>query len=51
MEQLRYECRIEKKVQKHAIIAEFNLGDSHVCVQCLGCGVIGVMDRSDAVNG
>jgi hypothetical protein len=51
MEQLRYECRVEKKVQKHSVIAEFNLGDNNVCVQCLGCGVIGVMDRSDAIDG
>lgn len=48
MEQLRYECRIEKKVQKHGVLTEFNLGDDHVCVQCLGCGIIGVMSRSDA---
>jgi hypothetical protein len=30
MEQLRYECRVEKKVQKHSVIAEFNLGDNNV---------------------
>lgn len=48
MEQLRYECRIEKKLQKHAVVADFNLGDDHVCVQCLGCGALGVMSRADA---
>ena len=48
MEKLLYECRVEKKVQAHGVLTEFNLGDDHVCVQCLGCGVIGIMSRADA---
>ena len=48
MEKLRYLCRIEKKVQNHAVFEdEVKLGDGKVLVQCLGCGVMGVMDRSD----
>lgn len=50
MEKLSYECRIEKKVQAHAVIPEFNLGDESVVVQCLGCGALGVKFRSDAKN-
>ena len=50
MEKLSFDCRIEKRVREHAILPEFNLGDNKVCAQCLGGGVIGVMDRSDAKN-
>jgi hypothetical protein len=29
---------------------EVKLGDGKVLVQCLGCGVMGVMDRGDSVG-
>jgi hypothetical protein len=49
MEKLRYLCRVEKKVKDHAVFTdEVKLGDDKVLVQCLGCGVMGIMDRSEA---
>lgn len=49
MEMLRFQCRVEKKVTNHGVkMDEVKLGDGMVLVQCLGCGVMGVMARSDA---
>lgn len=49
MEKLRFQCRVEKKVTNHAVFEnEVPLGDEKVLVQCLGCGVMGVMDRSES---
>ena len=44
---LRINCRvcakIEKGMQTHKIVDEFvNLPPNVVCVQCLGCGVMGI---------
>ena len=51
MEKLRYLCRVEKKDQNHGVLMdEVKLGDGKVLVQCLGCGVMGVMDRGDSVG-
>lgn len=49
MEKLRFRCRVENKVTDHAVFKDkVNLGDGKELVQCLGCGVMGVMDRADA---
>ena len=49
MEMLRFQCRVEKKVTNHGVMLDqVKLGDNKVLVQCLGCGVMGVMDRIDA---
>lgn len=49
MEKLRYTCRVEKKVQNHGVVmGEYLLGEDMVLVQCLGCGVMGIMQRSEA---
>jgi hypothetical protein len=49
MEKLRYTCRVEKKVTDHGVVMdEFLLGDNMVCVQCLSCGVMGVMEKSES---
>lgn len=49
MEQKRFQCRVEKKVTNHAVLAdEFPLGDLVVFVQCLSCGVMGVNELADA---
>lgn len=49
MEKLRYTCRVEKKVKDHGVVmGEYLLGDDKVLVQCLSCGVMGIMDRSEA---
>jgi len=46
MEKLRYTCRVEKKIQNHGVVmGEYLLGDDMVLVQCLGCGVMGIMKR------
>lgn len=43
MEQIRFQCRIEKKVTNHASFEqEFPMGDETVMVQCLSCGVMGI---------
>jgi hypothetical protein len=49
MEKLRFQCRVEKKVTNHSVFEdEFPLGDDVVLVQCLSCGVMGIMQRSEA---
>jgi hypothetical protein len=49
MEQKLFRCRVEKKVTKHAVMAnEFPLGELVVFVQCLSCGVMGVNELADA---
>ena len=49
MEKLRYTCRVEKKVKDHGIVMdEYLLGDDMVLVQCLSCGVMGIMAKSEA---
>jgi hypothetical protein len=49
MEMLRFKCRVEKKITNHGVkMDDVQLGDGKVLVQCLGCGVMGVMDRGDA---
>ena len=48
MEKLRFQCRVEKKLHDHAVFMDdVQLGQNMVLVQCLGCGVMGVMDRRD----
>jgi hypothetical protein len=44
MEKLRFKCRICKSTQPHKLIGDFNdrLPVGIVCVECLGCGVIGI---------
>lgn len=49
MEKLRYLCRVEKKVKDHSVVMdEILLGDDTVFVQCLSCGVMGIMRKSEA---
>lgn len=49
MEKQRFLCRVEKRIKDHAVMAdEFPLGDEVVLVQCLSCGVMGVMPLSEA---
>jgi hypothetical protein len=40
----RFKCRICKKATNHTTVDEFNDGlpDGIVCVECLGCGVMGI---------
>jgi hypothetical protein len=44
MQNLRFKCRICKATQPHKLIGDFNdrLPVGIVCVECLGCGVIGI---------
>ena len=44
MQSLRFKCRICKGTQPHKLIGDFNdrLPVGIVCVECLGCGVIGI---------
>ena len=41
---VKLRCRICKKITNHGIILEFaeRLPDHLACVQCLGCGVMGI---------
>lgn len=49
MEKMRFQCRVEKAVKNHGVVmGEYLLGDDVVLVQCLSCGVMGVMQRKDA---
>jgi hypothetical protein len=51
MQTYRFKCRVEKKVTDHDIIPEFNelLGvDGVTCLQCMSCGVMGVVRLEDA---
>lgn len=49
MEKLRYTCRVEKAVKDHGVVmGEYLLGDDMVLVQCLSCGVMGIMAKSEA---
>lgn len=49
MEKLRYLCRVEKKVKNHGVVMdEVLLGDDTALVQCLSCGVMGIMLKSEA---
>ena len=52
MEKLRFQCRVEKAVKNHGVmVQEFELGDGMVFVQCLSCGIMGIMNRGDAHGG
>jgi hypothetical protein len=44
MHSLKFKCRICKSNQNHKLIGDFNdrLPVGIVCVECLGCGVIGI---------
>jgi len=44
MQSLRFKCRICKATKDHKLIGDFNdrLPVGIVCVECLGCGVIGI---------
>ena len=44
MDMLKFKCRICKKNMDHKLIGDFNdrLPVGIVCVECLGCGVIGI---------
>ena len=44
MENLRFKCRICKATKPHKLIGDFNdrLPVGIVCVECMGCGVIGI---------
>jgi hypothetical protein len=44
MQSLRFKCRICKSNQDHKLIGDFNdrLPVGIVCVECMGCGVIGI---------
>ena len=49
MEQIRFQCRAEKKVTNHASFEEeFPMGDETVMVQCLSCGIMGIELRANA---
>lgn len=49
MAKLRYLCRVEKAVKDHGVVMdEVLLGDDTVLVQCLSCGVMGIMLKSEA---
>jgi hypothetical protein len=49
MEKQRFLCRVEKKIKDHSVLKdEFPLGDEVALVQCLSCGVMGVMLLSEA---
>lgn len=41
---VKLRCRLCKKIQNHGIIIEFadRLPAHLACVQCLGCGVMGI---------
>jgi hypothetical protein len=49
MEKLRFQCRVEKRIKDHIVFEdELPLGDDTALVQCMSCGVMGVMQKSDA---
>lgn len=49
MEKLRFQCRVEKRIKDHIVFEdELPLGDDTAFVQCMSCGVMGVMQKSDA---
>ena len=50
MQQRLLECRICKEKKMHIIIEEFELPLYVRCVQCVGCGVMGIALVEDCVE-
>ena len=50
MPQRLLECRICKKKKMHTISEEFELPPHVRCVQCVGCGVMGIALVEDFID-
>jgi hypothetical protein len=51
MDLLRFKCRVCKKVQDHEVVSDFgDLPEGIVCVECYGCGVMGIENMTNEVK-